>query len=79
MDRVLGWLKAAYNFISGDWIVMLFVTVAFLAATALEHIIPGPAGQQFVVGLVFVALIMLSLVVTLGRERASARRKQHRV
>ncbi|HEY7832548.1 MAG TPA: hypothetical protein VIG30_03180 [Ktedonobacterales bacterium] len=76
MDRVLGWLKAAYNFISGDWIVMLIVAVAFLAAWALTRVIPGPAGQQFVAGLVFVALIMLSLVVTLGRERESARRKQ---
>lgn len=76
MNRVWGWLKAAYNFICGDWIVLTIVALAFLVAFWFERAVPGPAGQQLVAGLVFVALIVLSLVVTLGRERESARRKQ---
>jgi hypothetical protein len=76
MTRVLGWLKAAYNFICGDWIVLTVVAVAFVAAYGITRAVPGPASQQLVAGLVFVALIVLSLVATLGRERESARRKR---
>lgn len=76
MARALGWLKAAYNFISGDWIVLVIVLIAFAADYALLRALPD---QQLAAGVIFVALIVLSLVVTLGRERATARRKQRGV
>ena len=73
MQAVLGWLKAAYNFISGDWIVLAIVVGAFVVVGILLR---AASSQQFLAGLLFAALIVLSLVVTLGRERASAQRKQ---
>jgi hypothetical protein len=74
MRRVVGGLKATYNFFSGDAIVLSIVIAGFVVAYALERFLPG---NQLVAGAVFVALIVLSITLTLGRERASARRKQH--
>jgi hypothetical protein len=74
MDQVLGWLKAAYNFISGDAIVLSMVATAFVLTAILEAALPDGAGRNVVAGVVFLALIALSLVTTLGRERNSARR-----
>jgi hypothetical protein len=74
MDQVLGWLKAAYNFISGDAIVLGFVAAAFVLAAMLEATLPDGAGRNVVAGVVFLALIVLGLGTTLGRERNSARR-----
>ena len=76
MDRVLGWLKAAYNFISGDPIVLGMVAVAFVLVAILQATLPASPGRNVVSGIVFLALIMLSLIATLGRERNSARRAQ---
>jgi predicted lysophospholipase L1 biosynthesis ABC-type transport system permease subunit len=73
MRRVVGALKATYKFFSGDAIVLSMVIVAFVVAYALERFL---AGNQLVAGAVFVALILLGITLTLGRERASARRKQ---
>ena len=73
MQPVLNWFKAAYNFISGDWIVLAFVVVAFsLVGTVLSV----NSSLQLLAGMLFVGLIVLSLVVTLGRERATAQRHQ---
>ncbi len=77
MDRVLGWLKAAYTFISGDPIVLGIVASAFVLAAILHASLPTGA-RNVVAGLVFLALIMLSLSATLARERNSARRAQGR-
>ncbi|HEV2236211.1 MAG TPA: hypothetical protein VGR57_06065 [Ktedonobacterales bacterium] len=74
MDQVLGWLKAAYNFISGDAIVLGIVALAFLLTAMQEAALPDGAGRNVVAGVIFLALIALSLVTTLGRERNSAKR-----
>jgi hypothetical protein len=74
MDRVLGAIKAAYYFFAGDAIVLAGVVLAFVAAYLLETLVRPP--NQLVAGGVFVVLILLSITVTLGRERASARAKQ---
>lgn len=74
MNQVLGWLKAAYNFISGDAIVLGIVVFAFVLTAMLEAVLPAGAGRNVVAGVVFLALIVLSLVTTLGRERESAKR-----
>ena len=76
MDRITGALKATYNFFSGDAIVLAFTPTAFLAAYLLEL---ATAHNQWAAGVAFVVLILLGLTVTLGRERASARRKQAEV
>jgi hypothetical protein len=78
MDRALGWLKAAYNFISGDPIVLGIVAADFVLVAILQAALPAGAGRNALSGAVFMALIMLSLIVTLGRERNSARRAQGR-
>jgi hypothetical protein len=75
--RVLGALKAAYNFISGDPIVLAGVAVTFVLAAALEAVLPASA-RQLVSGAVFVALILLSLALTLERERAASARRTPR-
>lgn len=72
MRRVVGVLKATYNFVSGDAIVLTVVAIAFVAAYFLERLTPA---NHLLAGGVFVALLLLGLVLTLGRERASARRK----
>ncbi|HEY7833458.1 MAG TPA: hypothetical protein VIG30_07820 [Ktedonobacterales bacterium] len=76
MERALGWLKAAYNFISGDAIVLGIVAAAFVLVAILEAALPAGAGSNVAAGVVFLALIMLSLITTLGRERTSAKRAQ---
>lgn len=73
MRQAVGALKATYNFFSGDAIVLSLVIAAFVVAYALGRSLPG---NQLVTGGIFVALILLSITLTLGRERASARRKQ---
>lgn len=73
MDRILGALKATYNFFSGDAIVLGMVAVAFIATYLLETF--GPR-DSWLPGALFVVLILLGITLTLGRERASARRKQ---
>jgi hypothetical protein len=73
MDRILGALKATYNFFSGDAIVLTAVALAFVVAYLLEVLNPR---NQWAPGILFVVLILLGITVTLGRERASTRRKQ---
>jgi hypothetical protein len=68
MQRVLGALKATYNFFSGDPIILSIVAVAFVVAYALESWL-APGIRQLVAGLVFILLILLSIYLTLLRER----------
>ena len=72
MQRILGAAKATYNFFSGDAIAMSGVAIAFVVGYLLERLNPG---DQWAPGVLFVALILLGLAVTLGRERASAKRQ----
>jgi hypothetical protein len=73
VKRIAGIAKATYNFFAGDAIVLAAVAMAFLIAGLLAAV--GPR-SQLLSGSVFVALILLGITLTLGRERASARRKQ---
>jgi MFS family permease len=72
VNRIFGAAKATYNFFSGDAIAIGFVAAAFIAAYLLEAFTQH---NQWAAGVTFVVLILLGLTVTLGRERASARRK----
>ena len=71
--RILGALKATYMFFVGDAIILAVVAAAFIIAALLlvAH------SAQLAVGIVFIALILLSVTLTLGRERAATQRKQH--
>jgi hypothetical protein len=73
MDRLLGALKATYNFFSGDAIVLSVVAADFLVSYLLVTF--GPR-DSWLPGALFVVLILLSITLTLGRERNSARHKQ---
>jgi asparagine N-glycosylation enzyme membrane subunit Stt3 len=74
MTRVLGVLKSTYYFFSGDPILLSGVLVAFVAAYVVGRTVPTSA-RQLVAGLVLVAVILLSLTVTLRRERGSRPRQ----
>jgi hypothetical protein len=74
MSRILGALKAAYNFFAGDPIILSMVVIAFVAAFVLARALAA-SSRQLVTGLVFVALILLGLALTLARERAGRERQ----
>ena len=65
MKRVLGALKATYLFFAGDAILLVSVLLAFGLAALLGKVAQTP---NLVVGIVFVALIVGGLALTLGRE-----------
>jgi hypothetical protein len=74
MSRILAVLKAPYNFFAGDAIILSGVVIAFVVAFILERAL-GASGRQLVTGVVFVALILLSLSVSLARERPERPRR----
>jgi hypothetical protein len=65
MNRILGAVRWVYNFLNGDPILITATALAFVLGFALTkvHGLPGA-----VPGVVFVALIVLGLATTLGRE-----------
>ena len=73
MNRVLGALKATYNFFSGDAILLSAAVLAFAVGWLLAHPLNAPAA---VVAVVFVAIIVASLFVTLRREIAGRPRQR---
>jgi hypothetical protein len=73
MQRAIGAVKAAYNFFAGDAVILTGVVLAFVAAYLLVRLAHA---NLFLVGVVFVGLILLGLTATLGHERESARRAQ---
>jgi membrane protein implicated in regulation of membrane protease activity len=65
-------LKAAYNFLAGD-VILLAATVAAFIAGLLGHAVAAP---NPLVAVLFVACIIAGLALTLGRElRGRARRR----
>ena len=73
MTRVTGFAKAAYNFFAGDAIILTAVIVAFVAAALLVN--AAHAGNVLV-AVVFIAVIVGGLALTLSREIAG--RPRHR-
>ncbi len=65
MKRVLGALKATYNFFAGDAILLVGVALAFALGALLGQVAKAP---NPVVAVVFVACIVGGLATTLGRE-----------
>jgi len=73
MDRVLGALKATYNFFSGDAILLSAAIIAFVLALLLARAVSAP---NALVAVLFVVIIIGGLVVTLGREIAGRPRQR---
>jgi len=64
MNRIVGAAKAAYFFFAGDAIILVAVLLAF-GLTGLLSLAHAPNIALIVV---FIALIVSGLTVTLGRE-----------
>lgn len=73
MDRVVGALKATYNFFSGDAILLSAVIVAFLLGLLL---IQALHASSLVVGVIFLVIIVGALFTTLRREVAGRPRQR---
>ena len=65
MKRVVSILKATYFFFAGDSILLIAVLLAFGLAALLGKVAQAP---DLVVGILFIALIVGGLMLTLGRE-----------
>ena len=73
MNRITGFLRAAYNFFAGNVILITAVAVAFVLGALLTH---ADHIAGVVPGVVFVAAIVLGLLTTLGREVAGRPRQR---
>jgi hypothetical protein len=58
-------LKATYNFFAGDAILLVATAVAFILGALLIHLLAAP---NALVAIIFVAIIVAGLALTLGRE-----------
>jgi len=65
MSRIMGAVKAAYNFFAGDAILLVAVLAAFVIGGLLVRAVKAP---NVLVAVIFVALIVGGLATTLGRE-----------
>jgi hypothetical protein len=65
MSRVTGAVKAAYNFFSGDAIILGAVALTFTLGEILARATDAP---NEVVAVVFVGIIVAGLTTSLGRE-----------
>lgn len=65
MSRIMGAVKAAYNFFAGDAILLVAVLAAFVIGGLLVRAGKAP---NVLVAVIFVALIVGGLATTLGRE-----------
>lgn len=73
MNRVLGALKATYNFFSGDAILLSAAIIAFVVGVLLVQVAHAP---NALVAAVFVLVIVAGLGATLGREVAGRPRQR---
>ncbi|HZC06926.1 MAG TPA: hypothetical protein VE338_14930 [Ktedonobacterales bacterium] len=73
MDRVIGAVKATYNFFSGDAILLSAAIVAFVLGLLLARVAQA---SNALVAIVFIAIIVAGLIVTLAREIAGRPRQR---
>ena len=73
MTRILNALKATYNFFSGDAILLSAAIIAFALGLLLTRTLNAP---NALVGVVFVAIMVAGLAITLGREVAGRPRQR---
>jgi len=71
MTRVTGTIKAIYNFLAGDPIILGAVALAFILG---EILLRAAGAPNAVVAVAFVGIIVAGLASTLGREVRGRRR-----
>ncbi|HKV83361.1 MAG TPA: hypothetical protein VJN88_02315 [Ktedonobacterales bacterium] len=71
MNRIMGILKATYNFFAGDAIILTAVIAAFVIGWLLVHAAKAP---NALIAVVFIVLILAGITTTLGRELAGRKR-----
>jgi hypothetical protein len=71
MTRVTGVIRAIYNFLAGDPIILGAVALAFILGEVLTRAAGAPNAT---VAIVFVGIIVGGLASTLGREIRGRRR-----
>lgn len=60
-------IKAIYNFIVGDWIILSGVLLV-VALLAIIHLVDGLAPLRNISGIILVVAMLVVLIVTLRRE-----------
>jgi len=60
-------IKAIYNFIVGDWIILSGILLV-VALLAVLHFVDGLAALRSVTGIVLIVAILAVLILTLSRE-----------
>ena len=60
-------IKAIYNFIVGDWIILSGVLLA-VALLALIHFVDALAGLRNLSGVILLVITFVVLLITLSRE-----------
>ena len=60
-------IKAIYNFIVGDWIILTGILLVF-ALLALIQWVDGLAALRSISGIILIVAILVVLVLTLSRE-----------
>lgn len=60
-------IKAIYNFIVGDWIILSGVLLV-VALLAVLYLVNGLAALRGVTGIILIVAILAVLVLTLSRE-----------
>lgn len=71
MSRITGAMKATYNFLAGDPIILGAVALAFILGEILSRALGFP---NVAVAIVFIGIIVAGLTTTLGRETRGRRR-----
>jgi uncharacterized membrane protein len=70
MKPIMNALKATYYFFAGDAILLVAVLLAFGLATLLARV----SAPNVLVAVIFIALIVGGLMLTLGRELLGRKR-----
>jgi hypothetical protein len=63
-------LKAVYNFIVGDWIILSGILLA-IALLAVIHLVDGMAALRNFSGAILIVVTLAVLILTLSREAYS--------
>lgn len=63
-------IKAIYNFIVGDWIILSGILLA-IALLAAIHFVGGLAALRNISGIILIVATLVVLIITLSREAYS--------
>jgi hypothetical protein len=58
-------INAVYNFIVGDWIILIGILLAIVVLTLIHFVVPALSGIS---GIILIVAALASLITTLNRE-----------